>query len=180
VSKNNLAATPPPILSLWEGGTRGTGLVYAPFLTKSGFEWNGRLWSSTGPCVDLFAPSAGLMHAVDWLPTLVEGLVRQGAPLPPNSTLPLDGVNVWTALTTNATSPRTELYYGLADPQVGVHGPAFRLAEGWKLIVNGSGGTGVNGGKYKGCSFKPSPHPRQLAAYSSSATPTRAQRHLSL
>lgn len=33
------------LYSLWEGGTRGTGFVYASWLPKSGFTWNGKqLW----------------------------------------------------------------------------------------------------------------------------------------
>lgn len=142
--------------SLWEGGTRGTGFVYAPWLPKSGFTWNGETALAlaqqaashrlSNPHLPFHFPPCrsqqGLMHAVDWLPTLVEGVVRQGQPLPANSTLPLDGVNVWAAMTTNATSPRGDLYYGVADPSVGKHGPALRLDNGWKLILNGSGGTG--------------------------------------
>ncbi|CAE7179264.1 Arsb, partial [Symbiodinium pilosum] len=111
--------------SIWEGGTRGTGLVYAPGVMTQGFTWT------------------GLMHAADWLPSLVEGVAMEdAAKIPDEATLPLDGVNLWHALLANQKSPRNNMYYGIWDATIGNGGPALRNAEGWKLIVGGGGGTG--------------------------------------
>ena len=35
-----------------------------------------------------------------------------------------------------------ELYYGLADSAVGIHGPSLRTAEGWKVLIGTGGGSG--------------------------------------
>ena len=108
--------------SIWEGGTRGTALLFAPSFLQQGFTW------------------PGLMHAADWLPTLVEGVAR--FEIPRGATKPLDGFNLWHQLIGNLASPRIDLYYGIADASVGKHGPALRDAEGWKLILGTGGGTG--------------------------------------
>eukprot|EP00438_Fugacium_kawagutii_P030153 Skav235175 [mRNA] locus=scaffold721:218084:219574:- [translate_table: standard] len=105
--------------SLWEGGTRATALLFAPGYVQRSFTWE------------------GLMHGADWLPTLVEGVAEQR--IPQGATKPLDGINVWKQLIGNESSPRHEIYYGLADASVGYHGPALRSGP-WKLIV-GTGGT---------------------------------------
>ncbi|CAE7482551.1 ARSB [Symbiodinium microadriaticum] len=111
--------------SIWEGGTRGTAMVYAPAVMTEGFTYS------------------GLVHAADWLPSLVEGVAMQdAAKIPAGATLPLDGLNLWHALVANKTSPRRDLYYGITDQSVGHHGPALRSAEGWKLICGTGGGTG--------------------------------------
>ncbi|CAK9005421.1 Arylsulfatase I (ASI) [Durusdinium trenchii] len=106
--------------SVWEGGTRGTALIYAP---------------SVLPYQGLFR---GLFHAADWLPTL---LCAAGAKSYQVSK-PLDGINHWPALQQNTSSTRKDVYYGTADVVVGVHGPALRDAAGWKLVLNGGGGHG--------------------------------------
>jgi len=128
--------------SVWEGGTRGTALVSSRRHNPEGggFEW------------------AGLMHAADWLPTLVRGAA--GLSIPAGATQPLDGLDLWEALTTNRTSTtsaaaaagggagrpgdevtlRRHLYYGMADSCIGAHGPAIRSPDGWKLIRGGGGG----------------------------------------
>lgn len=107
--------------SLWEGGTRGTSLLFAPRYVHQNFVWQ------------------GLMHGADWLPTLVEGAAEQR--ILPGTTKPLDGMNVWKQLIGNSPSPRHELYYGISDSSVGHHGPALRSGH-WKLIVGTGGGSG--------------------------------------
>ena len=77
----------------------------------------------------------GLMHAADWLPTVVAA-IDQGE-LKPKETLPLDGQNLWAALLSGGTSPRTVIYYGISEKG---HGPAVRDVKGNKLITNGDGG----------------------------------------
>lgn len=77
----------------------------------------------------------GLIHAADWLPTVVSALTESA--VDPSETLPLDGIDMWAALTQNLTSPRTHVYYGIAQ---GGQGPALRDVQGVKLIVGTSGG----------------------------------------
>ncbi|CAE7567869.1 Arsb [Symbiodinium sp. CCMP2456] len=106
--------------SVWEGGARSTALVYAPGRVPQGLVF------------------PGLFHASDWLPTIMEGLL--GAEV--KGTKPVDGLNLWPALAQNASSPRSDIFYGIADHTVGFHGPALRTADGWKLLLNGGGGSG--------------------------------------
>jgi len=90
--------------SLFEGGTRVCALA----------NWPGHIKAET---VD------GLMHAVDMYPTL--------AALAGASTAkckPLDGVNVWDAISEGKHSPRTEIIYNI-EPFRG----AVRQGD-WKLI----------------------------------------------
>lgn len=104
--------------SLWEGGTRGTGLVHGPGLEQIGTEFQ------------------GFMHAADWLPTLLD---MAGAPVQPGQTLPLDGVSQWAQLRKGSGSARDSIYYGVTDLQVGNHGPALRVND-MKLVVGNTGG----------------------------------------
>ena len=72
-----------------------------------------------------------LIHGADWLPTLVERVL--GGSLA-GKTLPLDGVNMWSAIITRAaTGPRHEWIYGHE------HGPNnCGLCNGsWKLLREG-------------------------------------------
>jgi arylsulfatase A-like enzyme len=75
--------------SYWEGGLRVPALV----------NWSGRLEPSR---------VSGLMHAIDWFPTLVKlggGSLEQP--------LPLDGIDMWPTIAQGAPSPRTELVHSL-------------------------------------------------------------------
>merc|ERR1712048_884727 len=76
----------------------------------------------------------GLSHAADWLPTFVSAI---GSSVKDNETKPLDGVDIWQALLTNATSARSDIYYGISQ---GNNGPALRDVHGYKLILGGDGG----------------------------------------
>ena len=91
--------------TLYEGGTLVTALA----------NWPGHI--QPGLTVD------GIIHTVDLYPTLI-GLAGASTA----KSKPLDGVDVWTTLSTNAPSPRTEIVYNVE---------LFRAAirEGdWKLI----------------------------------------------
>ena len=106
--------------TIWEGGTRGEGFLF----------WAGL------PAVARGLRYGGLVHAADWLPTIYAA-VGLGSAVPAGTTLPLDGINVWDALLSNATSPRTQVYYG--TNQQG-KGPAVRDVSGFKMILSDSGG----------------------------------------
>lgn len=67
----------------------------------------------------------GLLHMVDWYPTLL-GLA--GAPV--TSAGPLDGMDIWAAVSRGAPSPRKELLVNLED-----HRGAVRSGD-WKLVVH--------------------------------------------
>jgi len=98
--------------SIWEGGTHGDSFIWGLNDVKAG-------------------ELSHLFHAVDWLPTIAE-LVKAK----PNGKA-LDGVSQLGALN-GKDAARTEVYYGITDSQVGIHGPALRMGK-WKLI-EGTGG----------------------------------------
>ncbi len=91
--------------SLYEGGTRVCALA----------NWPGHI--KAGSSVD------GMIHAVDWYPTLV-GLAGGQT----GKAKPLDGVNVWPAISEGQPSPRTEIIYNVEPFRA-----AIRQGD-WKLI----------------------------------------------
>ncbi|XP_070531573.1 arylsulfatase J-like [Ptychodera flava] len=76
---------------LFEGGTRVVGFVHGDMLHKSGYRYH------------------GMMHFVDWYPTLV-GLA--GGQLTDQE---IDGIDMWKALSMNRPSPRKEFVYNVID-----------------------------------------------------------------
>ncbi|KAK7089213.1 hypothetical protein V1264_024444 [Littorina saxatilis] len=94
--------------TLWEGGTRGAGFLYSKKY----------LGHRAGQVHE------GMMHAVDWFPTimsLVGGKIPDG----------MDGVSQWESLVNGSPSPRTEFVYNMDDiPQFSA---AIRSGD-WKLI----------------------------------------------
>lgn len=94
--------------TLYEGGVRVCALA----------SWEGRI--AAGSVVK--EP----LHIVDWYPTLLK---LAGASL--NQMLPLDGRDLWPALTAGKPSPHAEILLN-AEPNRG----AIRLGE-WKLVLNG-------------------------------------------
>ncbi|XP_065180512.1 arylsulfatase B-like [Sycon ciliatum] len=111
--------------TMFEGGVRGTAFVHYP-------QFQSRLKGST---------SNALMHLVDWLPTLTEGVADYALASIPNLQS-LDGMNIWPALTTGSTSPRSEILLNLDPPADastsepdGYIGQAALRFEEWKLIV---------------------------------------------
>lgn len=106
--------------TVWEGGTRATGFICGKGVPQ---ELIGTQYK-------------GLMHAVDWLPTLAHlaGATREDMPH-----APLDGVDHWLALTLKdgIKAPRTEIFYGFGN-SFNMNGAALKLNQ-WKLIVGNAG-----------------------------------------
>ncbi|XP_046368891.2 arylsulfatase B-like [Haliotis rufescens] len=80
--------------TLWEGGTKGTGFIYSKTLLKK-----------TGYL------NTGMMHAVDWYPTLLE--LAGGENTDPN----MDGVSQYDMLINGGHSKRNEFVYNIYDSQ---------------------------------------------------------------
>lgn len=133
--------------SIWEGGTRATACVWSPSHL------------GTNPDKSHYLLYDNLMHASDWLPTLV--LAAGGST---TGSLPLDGYNQWPSLQAlvakangksvpTVEAPRKEVFYGSPDEQRMCYGSSQHTASGgglcldqnairigkWKLIV-GDGG----------------------------------------
>lgn len=78
--------------TLFEGGTRGIGFVHSPLLKKTGYT------------------SQHLMHAVDWLPTLMSAIGQGGADTAQ------DGLDQWQALAGgNDNQVRQEIVYNVKE-----------------------------------------------------------------
>ena len=106
--------------TLFEGGVRGVSFVWGKMLSKSNFD------------------NTGMMHITDWYRTIVEGIA--GIPLDDSVTKNLDGYNLWSTITQNDPSPRSEILHQLDPPFYGnpkapfVGQAAFRSGD-WKLIT---------------------------------------------
>ena len=109
--------------TVFEGGVRGTGFVWGTALHAGA--GGRRLWR-------------GMMHNVDWLPTLVAAAGGQ----PPEGK---DGVSVWEALVTDGVSPRSEMLLQLTGPHsprpsdVDMAGVNYQLSAAymrgpWKVV----------------------------------------------
>ena len=100
--------------TVFEGGVRGTAFVWGSQLPKLNYD------------------NVQLIHATDWLPTIVEGIA--GLELDKNKWA-LDGYNVWPTITTNSETPRKEILINLNPPRPGFVGQAAIRVGEWKLIT---------------------------------------------
>ena len=100
--------------TVFEGGVRGTAFVWGSKLPKLNYDNN------------------QLIHATDWLPTIVEGIA--GLPLDKEKWA-LDGYNVWSTITTDSETPRKEVLINLNPPRPGFLGQAAIRDGDWKLIT---------------------------------------------
>lgn len=92
--------------TLWEGGVRGTGLIWSPKLTRPG------------------RVSRQMFHITDWLPTLLT--IAGGN----SSNLRIDGMDLWQALNEDTASPRRTVLHNIDD----INGISSITIGNWKLI----------------------------------------------
>ncbi|KAH0535787.1 arylsulfatase B [Cotesia glomerata] len=92
----------------WEGGVRGTGLIWSKKLSEPG------------------RVSRELMDITDWLPTLLT--VAGGN----NSILPtaIDGIDMWESLNNKGPSQRRVVVHNIDD----IYGAAAITVDDWKLV----------------------------------------------
>ncbi|XP_046561885.1 arylsulfatase B-like [Haliotis rubra] len=96
--------------TIWEGGTRGTSFMYGAGLKKTKTTYN------------------GMMHAVDWKPTLVSAAGGS-----PETTI--DGISHWESIRNGNPSSRTEFIYNLDDFEPAMEGHAAIRVGNYKLIL---------------------------------------------
>lgn len=95
--------------SLWEGGVRGAGCLWSPYIAKPG------------------RVAHQMVHITDWLPTLISAAGGDSSTLKS-----IDGLDLWNTLTQDRSSPRTEFLVNL-DP---VENSAGVRVGDWKLVYN--------------------------------------------
>ena len=103
-------------ITIWEGGTRAAGFVYAPrLLQKNNFTYE------------------ELIHIVDWYPTLVEA--AGGA----TSVSNIDGVSQWRNLLSGGPGPRQEFLYNMDEVRnnSALRQGRFKLVQGFPGSPNG-------------------------------------------
>ncbi|XP_077994837.1 arylsulfatase J-like [Glandiceps talaboti] len=94
--------------TLWEGGIRGIGFVHSELLEKPSRIFN------------------GMMHMVDWLPTIYHLAGGNVTDLKH-----LDGLNIWDSISSDIPSPRTEILHNI-DPLY--KNAALRVGD-YKIII---------------------------------------------
>jgi len=97
--------------TLWEGGLRAVGFVRGAGIPE-------KVKNTT---------SNVLMHATDWFPTLIRGVVGGTT----EDSLPLDGINQWPALTQGVPTERVEILHNLDQMN---KFSALRSGK-WKIVV---------------------------------------------
>ena len=116
--------------TLWDGGVRVISFVSGPMIppARRGSQWD------------------GLAHSSDWYLTIAEGIAGVAVPAT-TGPRPLDGTNLWPALTAtaggNTTSPRTEVIHQVvnnytnnpADKQAYTPFPAVIRVGNYKLFL---------------------------------------------
>eukprot|EP01006_Ploeotia_vitrea_P060009 TRINITY_DN75143_c0_g1_i1.p1 TRINITY_DN75143_c0_g1~~TRINITY_DN75143_c0_g1_i1.p1 ORF type:complete len:527 (+),score=79.25 TRINITY_DN75143_c0_g1_i1:32-1612(+) len=102
--------------SIWEGGTRGTSVVYGKGINKKPYT------------------NQNLMHGVDWLPTLLSA-TGTGVKPPPG----IDGVDQWDSISNNGSQVRDWILYGRHDDaKYSNYDDGIRVGD-WKLLRDWGG-----------------------------------------
>lgn len=128
---------------LWEGGIRNTAIIHAPRYIPHGHTMYGGAYY-------------GLVHISDWRPSIQALAGNRDAGVATG--FAFDGVDVWSAVLANATSPRTEFLVNIDEalpppppsplsplssssvqsqwrqPGMGHQGAALRMGA-WKLVI---------------------------------------------
>jgi len=106
--------------TVWEGGTRVPAFLHSPLLSPG-------------------TSFSGLMHIVDWVPTLLSATGKTSQLFNQTSNN-LDGVSLWNSLLEGqgAASPRTEVVYNIDNVDDGEPIAALRQGD-WKLVQRPSG-----------------------------------------
>ena len=132
---------------IWEGGTR------VPAFVSGGVV----------PIAVRGSKSRKLFHVTDWFPTVAS---VTGVPIP-NDRLydrPLDGHNIWSALTSEAPSPRDEILYNVnplcTSGQAGAPKAGLRV-KNWKLLAYCFSVKGIDGASKTGPFMPDTPKSRQ-------------------
>ncbi|XP_005103162.1 arylsulfatase B [Aplysia californica] len=98
-------------ITIWEGGTRVPAFVHGKPLQKTGVRYD------------------GLMHAVDWFPTILEAAgINYSDPH-------RDGISQWQSITSLSASRRSEFVYNLDNYTTPNQGHAAIRVGDFKLIV---------------------------------------------
>lgn len=100
--------------TLWEGGNRAVSFLYGRSLLQQAR-----------------TTYTGLIHVVDWLPTLMGVAGSDGNNIPSD----IDGMNLWSHISTGRDSPRREFVYNINDVK---DNAALRLGK-YKLIQGKAG-----------------------------------------
>jgi arylsulfatase I/J len=100
---NNNAPLRGSKMTYWEGGVRGIGLISGPVLPARirGARWN------------------GMMSQTDWFPTLLKLAGLTESQISDSGPVALDGMDIWAAITSLGTSPRTELVHNINQDKPG-------------------------------------------------------------
>ncbi|KAK0093577.1 hypothetical protein PV326_013202 [Microctonus aethiopoides] len=101
--------------TLWEGGVRGTGLLWTPKLLNPGRVHN------------------GVMDITDWLPTILR-LTGENNSFYSNE---IDGIDMWDSFNDEKSSPRRIVLHNIDD----IQGVAAITVDDWKIVQ----GTTYNG-----------------------------------
>ncbi|XP_005099750.2 arylsulfatase B [Aplysia californica] len=109
-------------ISIFEGGTRVVGFLHGPMLARKGGKFD------------------GLMHAVDWFPTIAEAAGIQ------NKEPDQDGMSQWSAINSRGPALRQEVVYNLDYHSLPLQGQAAIRVGDYKLI---EGFPGMYEGWYK-------------------------------
>lgn len=93
--------------TLWEGGIRGAGLIWSPFLKSRQIV------------------SHQLIHISDWLPTLFHAAGGDSSALEN-----IDGMNMWDVLSENTPSKRMEILHNIDN----IWKSSSLMIDKWKLV----------------------------------------------
>eukprot|EP00041_Stephanoeca_diplocostata_P000814 m.17077 g.17077 ORF g.17077 m.17077 type:complete len:629 (+) comp11147_c0_seq1:175-2061(+) len=111
--------------TFWDGGVRVVAFVTGSVVPPA---QRGSVWT-------------GLAHSSDWYPTIISGIANLSMPATTGPRA-VDGLNLWHALLTNASSPRTEVIHQVVNNYTlaeNLTDPAVITMGRFKLILGDPG-----------------------------------------